>query len=172
MRLNDRGVQALSAAIIVQGIRDYNYCRNAVATNRRGEKQDGDRCYEPEARLYELEKFFRGRWFGVLSDEMDGEHLLSILKGMPSSRLISYSGWMKGRCRDKGASRKSWAKLGMHPTLQKRLWEHRISQTDICREIGADNSTVACWLKKGLKPDQLGKIAEAAERIIKRRATP
>lgn len=171
MRLNDRGVQALSAAIIVQGIRDYNYCRNAVETNRRTEKMDGDR-YAPEMRMNEIERFFRGRWFCVLSDEMDGERLLSILKGMPSSRLISYSGWMKGRCKDKGASRKSWANLGMHPELQARLWKHRISQTDICREIGADNSTVACWLKKGLKPDQLGKIAEAAERIIKRRATP
>lgn len=89
MELNDRGVQALTAAIIVQSAKDWLYCRKLVKTKRHG-GFDGSERYNPGTRMAEVERFMRGKWFTVLTD-LDGEYLLGCLREMQSSRL-SYSG--------------------------------------------------------------------------------
>lgn len=169
--LNDRGVQALSAAVVVQAVRDWNYCRMVIASGRKEEDQhrrDGEDYICPMRRLEEIERFFMGRWFGVLCDA-DGGELLDRLRAMKPQKIISFRGVSEPENDRRKDRCGSWRRLGAYPELQERLWKHRVSQTDVCNELGVNCATLAGWLKKGLYPDQLKRVSKAADEIIKRR---
>ncbi len=169
--LNDRGAEMLSAAVVVQAVRDWQYCRMMIESNVREtdkHRHDGEDGYVPAKRMLDVEQFFLGRWFGVICHEYDGKQLLERLRGM-NVRRISLEGLGAGK--KKSGRGTSWRRLSMFPELQSKLWEHKIMQQDVCNEIGICNPTLACWLKKGLDKERLRMVSEATERIIARRAT-
>lgn len=169
--LNDRGAEMLSAAVVVQAVRDWQYCRMMIKSDIKEtdkHRHDGEDGFVPARRLMDVERFFLGRWFGVICHEYDGKQLLERLRGM-NVRRISLDGLGVGK--KMGGRVKSWSRLSMYPVLQARLWDHKIAQQDICNELGICNPTLACWLKNGLDAERLRKVTEAAERIITRRAT-
>lgn len=169
--LDDRGVEMLSAAVVVQAVRDWQYCRMMVESNAKEtdkHKHDGEGGFVPARRLIDVERFFLGRWFGVICHEYNGAELLERLREM-NVRQLSLEGLGAGKKRSEDGL--SWRRLTMYPELQQRLRENKITQQDICKEIGICNPTLACWLKKGLDEERLRMVSEAAERIITRRAT-
>lgn len=169
--LNDRGIQALSAAVVVQAIRDWNYCRMAIASGRTEQEQhqrDGVPYTCPVQRLEEIERFFRGRWFGILCDA-DGEALLDRLRAMKPQKIISFRGVHDTTSEKRQDYCGSWRRLGAFPELQERLWKNGIKQTDICNEMGISCGTLAGWLKKGMTGKRLERVSAAADAIIKRR---
>ena len=66
------GWEALAASIILQAAKDYRKCRKKL-------QKTPD---HPEATkmIRDVEKFFRSRWFSVLSNDLNGAEVLDRLK--------------------------------------------------------------------------------------------
>ena len=165
--LNDRGIEMLSAAVIVQAVRDWCYCRSVIEAGKREtdkHRRDGEICYMPIKRLEDVERFFRGRWFCILTD-INGEELIEKLREL-NVRRISIDSLSTKERRQTSAS---WQRLGAFPELQEILWANGITQGNVCAEIGISDATLATWIKQGLTDKRLRLITGAADRIMERR---
>lgn len=63
--------QRLANAIVEQAAKDYRSALKALA------RDDENECIQEEIRT--LERFFRSRWYGILTD-VDGEYLMERLR--------------------------------------------------------------------------------------------
>ena len=186
--LNDKGVVYLIEAIGVLAISDYKYVRKLMSRKgweKRTQLSPGSRNYElntaPVKTLVEIEDFFHGGWFEMLSG-IDGDRVLDRIErecdeavrknGEAEETRIKGRG-RKHKAHAPGSGRKpstTWEQLRpVDPELAGLLESQQITRATLAAEMGVMHKTLCVALARDISPRMIGRIKEAAASIISKR---
>lgn len=193
IRIHDAGVKYLAAGIVQRAIEDYCFYLAELAKKPAKKKGHNRNVWPVEYhsdQLEELRKFFRGKWFGLISD-LDPEYVMKLCEERHPGRIVlmvpnkrqsgspikdpqalkkkkqitAHTGDRLGRCRT------CWQRIAKWPELQAYLLENRVMQIEMAEELRVHPTTLIGIMDRGTEKTRR-RMEEAARRIVERRGAP
>ena len=155
MFLHDRGVKALTSAIVLMAVRDWYDCARIVREPPAKLTTNTDKremLAHPSEQLGMIEAFFRSDWFVMLCD-MDGETMLETMRANPQF------------------GRKAKAKRGQgcekqRTQLRNTMRRHEITMLEVSRAMGLPYGELRRRVLEGCTRKEAEEIRRVLAEII------